>query len=57
MNNSVSLPISLTLFFMFTRQLQKNIIETERGYWKSLAAAPLGVGYVHFQAGPGFHLK
>jgi len=29
---------------MLTRQLQKNNIETGRGYWKSLAAAPLGVG-------------
>jgi hypothetical protein len=41
----------------FTRQLQKNNIETGRGYWKSLAAAPLGVGCKRLQAKPGLHVK
>jgi hypothetical protein len=35
----------------------KNNIETGQGYWKSLAAEPLGVGYLRFQAKPGLHVK
>jgi len=42
---------------MITRQLQKNNIETERGCWKSLAAAPLGVSCKRLQAKPGLHVK
>jgi hypothetical protein len=36
---------------------KKNDIETGWGYWKSLAAAPVGVGYMRFQVKPGLHLK
>jgi hypothetical protein len=45
------------LVFEFTHQLQKNDIETGRGGWKSLAAAPFEVGYMLFYAKPGLHLK
>jgi len=41
----------------FTRQLQKNNIETGRGYSKTLAAAPLGVGCMRLQAKPGLQVK
>jgi hypothetical protein len=33
---------------LFNHQLQKNNIETGRGCWKNLAAAPLEVGYMRF---------
>jgi len=41
----------------FSHQLQKNNIETGRGYWKSLAAAPLGVSCMRLQAKPGLHVR
>ncbi|MDO9124885.1 MAG: hypothetical protein Q7V12_10775, partial [Deltaproteobacteria bacterium] len=36
---------------------KKNNIETGQGYCKSLAAAPLGVANMRFNAKPGLHLK
>jgi len=42
---------------IYTLQLQKNNIETGRGYWKSLAAAPLGVSCMRLQEKPGLHVK
>ena len=36
---------------------KNNDIETGRGTWKSLAAAPMGVGTMRYQVEPGRHLK
>jgi len=42
---------------LFNPPVAKNKIETGRGYWKSLAAAPLGVGYLRFQTKLELHVK
>jgi hypothetical protein len=49
---------SSRFFILFlSRQFPKNNIETGQGYWRSLAAVPLVVGYMRFQARLGLHVK